>query len=348
MWMPDLKIGLIGPGAIGQTHARAIAEIPGAMLAAVAGGTPDDVAALAGGQAAQWYEGSKAMIAGADLDVVVIATPSGAHYAPAAQAIAAGRHVLVEKPLCVDWEEAARLVVAGEQAGLTCGVVSQRRLEPQHVYIHDALRAGRLGAPRLIEADVHWWRSPDYYREKPWRAEVGHGGGSLFNQGIHSLDLMLWLFGPVTNVQGVAATLGHDLAVEDTTAAILTFASGAIGTLVTSTATPPGHDAGLRMFTDRGAFTLAHATVTRWDFPDMPAPGSSSGIASGAANPGDIGIAGHVQQWRDFIAAIHAQRAPAVSFREGFEAVRVASAIYRAAAEKRAVAITEFPVGGEG
>ncbi|CAH1650840.1 MULTISPECIES: Gfo/Idh/MocA family oxidoreductase [unclassified Chelatococcus] len=346
--MPDLKVGLIGPGAIGQTHARAIAEIESLRLAAVAGGAPEDAAALAGGEAAQWFATAEAMIDGADLDIVVIATPSGAHYAPAAQAIATGRHVLVEKPLCVDWEEAARLVVQGEQAGLTCGVVSQRRLEPQHVYIHDALRAGRLGAPRLIEADVHWWRSPEYYREKSWRAEIGHGGGSLFNQGVHSLDLMLWLFGPVVRVQGLATTLGHDLPIEDTTAAILTFASGAIGTLVTTTATPPGHPAGLRMFTDRGAFTVEHASVVRWDFTDVPAPGASSGIASGAANPGDIGIAGHVQQWQDFIAAIHERRAPAVSFRDGFEAVRVASAIYRSSEEGRAVSTDEFPVGAEG
>jgi predicted dehydrogenase len=339
--MPDLRVGLVGPGAIGQTHAAAIAAVPGLVLAAVAGGTPEQLATLPAG--VPRFPDAAAMLAGGPLDIVAITTPSGDHFDPARAALARGCHLLVEKPLAVDPGEAARLVALARRAGVVAGTVSQRRLEPQHLDIRAKLASGALGRPRLIEANVHWWRSDDYYREKPWRGEIAHGGGSLVNQGIHSLDLMMWLLGPVHAVTAQTATLGHALPVEDTTAAVLTFASGAIGTLLTSTATPPGRPAGLRLFTDRGSFELAQDQTVRWDFADVPPPPAASGIASGAANPAAIGIQGHVDQWQDFLAAIRDGRPPAVTLQDGCDAVRVAAAIYRAAAEGRSVAVAEFP-----
>ena len=144
------------------------------------------------------------------------------------------------------------------------------------------LDAGHLGQPRLIEAAIHWYRSDAYYAEKPWRSEAEHGGGSLFNQGVHNLDLMLWLFGAVDSVQGKTTTLGHAHAVEDTTAALLSFASGALGVIVTSTALPPGRPAMLRLFTDRGSCELANDSIVRWDFPGIAEPPSAA--ANGATH----------------------------------------------------------------
>ncbi|MET4256169.1 UDP-N-acetyl-2-amino-2-deoxyglucuronate dehydrogenase [Bradyrhizobium sp. S3.12.5] len=335
--MSQLRIGLVGPGAIGETHARAIRALDETVLAAVAGGTPEQIAACIDGAPVPAFATTDAMLAGADIDAVVVCTPSGAHHDAALAAIRSGRHVLVEKPLCVDPAEAASLVRAAESSQLTCGVVSQRRLEPQHLAIKKLLDAGSLGQPRLIEAAIHWYRSDAYYAEKPWRAEADHGGGSLFNQGVHNLDLMLWLFGPVASVQGKTATLGHVHAIEDTTAALLSFASGPLGVIVTSTALPPGRPAMLRLFTDRGSCELAHDRIVCWDFPDIPQPASATGPGSAANDPKAIGIEGHIAQWRDFVQAVRERRAPATPFRDGFEATRVVTAIYRSAAEGRAV-----------
>ena len=190
---------------------------------------------------------------------------------------------------------------------------------------------------------MHWYRSDAYYAEKPWRGDPAHGGGSLFNQGIHNLDLMLWLFGQAASVQAMVGTLGHAVAVEDTTSANLRFASGAFGSIVTSTALPPGSPAILRVFTDRGSCELVHDTITRWDFPGVEQPADGGGPVSGASDPKAIGVAGHVAQWRDFLAAIREQRPPATSFRDAFDAVRTVAAIYRSASEGRAVSLTEFP-----
>ncbi len=335
--MSQLRIGLVGPGAIGEIHARAIRALDETVLAAIAGGTPQQIAACSDGKPVPTFATTDAMLAGADIDAVVICTPSGAHHDVALAAIRSGRHVLVEKPLCVDPTEAASLVRAAESSQLTCGVVSQRRLEPQHQAIKALLDAGHLGQPRLIEAAIHWYRSDAYYAEKPWRTEDDHGGGSLFNQGVHNLDLMLWLFGPVASVQGKTATLGHTHAIEDTTAALLSFVSGTLGVIVTSTALPPGRPAMLRLFTHRGSCELAHDSVVRWDFPGVPQPASSTGPGSAANDPKAIGIEGHIAQWHDFAQAVRERRAPAVPFRDGFEATRVITAIYRSAEEGRAI-----------
>jgi predicted dehydrogenase len=152
---------------------------------------------------------------------------------------------------------------------------------------------------------------------------------------------MLWLFGAVASVQGKTATLGHAHAVEDTTAALLSFASGTLGVIVTSTALPPGRPAMLRLFTDSGSCELANDSIVRWDFPGVAEPPSAASIGSAASDPKAIGIEGHIAQWRDFVGAVRERRPPASPFRDGFEAARLVDAIYRSAAEGRAISPSE-------
>ena len=313
----DLRVGLVGPGTIGRSHAAAIAAVPGLSLTAVAGGTPDARASFA----VPAFADTQTMLDAAQPDIVVVATPSGQHFTPAAAALLHGCHVLVEKPLCADPGEAERLAGLGQASGLVCATVFQRRLEPVHQHLAAALRSGALGQPRVVAAEVCWWRTDGYYAERPWRTQAAEGGGSLFNQGIHSLDLLLWLFGPVSAVSARCTTLGHALPVEDTTASLLSFASGAVGTLVTTTATPPGRPAALRVFTDRGSLELSGDQVVRWDIPGVPPPeGSGTGLAA---------------QWEDMRAAVADGTPPCASFADGWEAVRVADAVYRAKAPGR-------------
>lgn len=341
--MRELKIGLVGPGTIGQIHAQAIAHLDGLRLTAIAGGTAEELAAFGAPADVLLFEDAAAMVRGCELDAVVVTTPSGTHYEPARLALEAGRHVMVEKPLCVSLDEAIALTSLAKSTGLIASTVSQRRLEAQHQDIHRRLTAGELGQPLLIEGHVHWYRSEDYYASRPWRRLNAQGGGSLFNQGIHTLDLMLWLFGPVQSVIAVEGRLGHDNEAEDTVSATLVFESGALGTLITSTATPPGLPAGLAFFTSLGSATIEHTTVGRWDFGGLPAPMlADPNITSGAGDQVSIGIAGHVDQWRDFRDAILANRQPTITFEDGLMATRVITAIYRSAAEKRTVTLSEI------
>lgn len=332
-----IRIGLVGPGAIGGVHRDAIAATEGVTLAAFAGGSKASRARFAATTGAVPFETAEAMIAAGSLDAVVIATPGGAHAAPTRAAIMAGLHVLVEKPLTADPVTAAELVRLVRASGLVCATVSQRRFETAHRYLHDQLHAGALGRPIAIEAHLHWYRDAAYYAERPWRGQVAQGGGSLVNQGIHSLDLMLFLAGPVDSV---LAQIAHDQGgAERFCQALLRFQGGAQGALTTSTVTPPGRPASLSLFTERGHAHLVQARVAEWTLPVPPPPDDAA--AGGAARPLDIGLSGHITQWRDFRDAIRDRRPPAVTFSDGLAAIRCAEAIYRAAATGRRISLSE-------
>ena len=163
------------------------------------------------------------------------------------------------------------------------------------------------------------------------------GGGSLMNQGVHNVDLLQWLCGPVEEVTAQYATLAHDIDAEDTTVATLRFASGALGLLSTSTATPPGSPATVTLHLDRGVVELGQGEILRWEVDGVPRPAQSGNPASGAADPAAIGTAGHVAQWRDVLSAVRDGRPPAIPAEEGAATVRLISAVYRAAESGRAV-----------
>src|SRR5699024_10814743 len=198
----------------------------------------------------------------------------------------------------------SRVVALAAEHGVVAAVISQRRLEPEYAALKEMLDSGALGQLRLATTQVHWWREPDYYRAAPWRTSMSAGGGSLMNQGVHNVDLLRWLCGPVAAVTAQYGTLAHDIEAEDPTVATLRFANGALGLISTSTATPPGSPATITLHLDRGVVELGQGEVRRWDVDGVAEPAVASGIGSGAADPTAIGIAGHVQQWRDVLNSI--------------------------------------------
>src|SRR5262249_25012586 len=175
------------------------------------------------------------------LDMVVVGTPSGLHGEHGAAAARRGVHVLVEKPIEITVARADALVDEAHRAGATLGVVFQDRFKPDVRALKAIVDSGALGSLSLVHAQVPWWRPPEYYRDSRWRGTWAlDGGGALINQAIHTVDLLLWLCGPVTRVVGKAATRFHRIEVEDTAVAILEFASGALATLEATTCAYPG------------------------------------------------------------------------------------------------------------
>ncbi|WP_207781992.1 Gfo/Idh/MocA family protein [Phytoactinopolyspora limicola] len=332
-----IGVGVVGIGSIGARHVEVIGHLGGAVrLVAASGGRPERLAEL--GQPDTRHVSAEDVIRHPDVDLVVLCSPSGAHGEQALAALRAGKHVVVEKPLSVDVATAEEIVQLAEQKQRLVSVISQRRLEPQNQYLKRQIDSGVLGRPVLGEALVHWHRDDAYYAHAAWRGRQGQGGGSLMNQGLHTVDLLAWLMGPVTRVTADYATLGRDMDAEDTTVATLRFASGALGVVVTSTATPPGQPARLSVFTSRGSVEMDDAAVRRWDFGEVPAPASPGDAAgSGAADPQAIGLAGHLAQWRDIVDAYHHGRGPAVDAHAGLATVRLLCAIYDAADTGRAV-----------
>lgn len=304
-----MRIGILGAGGISETHVRAARAIDGVQVVAVCGGNRDKIARLARDAGAIAFDDLDRFLA-EPMDLVAIGSPSGLHAAQAIAAVRRGLHVLVEKPLDTTPAKIDALVAEADRARVKVGVFFQERLVPEIAAIKASLDDGRLGDPVFASGRVMWYRPPEYYAGSRWRGTWDlDGGGVLMNQAIHTVDLLLWLFGPVTRVMGRTATRLHAIAVEDTAAAILEFESGALGAIEASTAAFPGFPRRLEVTGTRG--TIVHE--------DPPRP-----AAVADATP-------HRRVFEDFIRAIRTNGTPACDAREGRRSVAVIDAIYRSA-----------------
>lgn len=335
--MDRIRVGLLGMGVIGEQHAAALHELRDeAELTAFTGSSPGLAASAGWGEAA--HVARDALLGRDDVDVVVLCTPSDQHGQQALAALEAGKHVVVEKPFTLTVAEAEQVAALAEERGRQVSVISQRRFEPEHLAVRAMLDAGELGELRLARTHVHWWRDAAYYASAAWRGLTASGGSALDNQGVHNIDLLRWLAGPVEAVTAQAATVAHDIEAADTFVATLSFAGGALGLLSITTATPPGFPATIALNFDRGEIVLGQGEILSWDH-DAPRPAGTAAAerTSGAAEPMAIGIGGHVNQWRDILASIRESRPSSVDAAEGVRTVRLSAAIALAAETGRLV-----------
>jgi UDP-N-acetyl-2-amino-2-deoxyglucuronate dehydrogenase len=332
-----LRVGILGAGNISDTHARAAVSIPGVEIAAVHGINADKTARLAQRFGATAYTTFERFLAHRPMDIVAIGTPSGCHAAHAIAAVERGLHVLVEKPIDIATERVDALIAAADAARVMVGVFFQDRLKPAMATVKSMLDAGELGTPILGSGHVKWYRPPEYYAASRWRGTWAlDGGGALMNQGIHTVDLLLWLFGPVTRVMGRTSTRLHAIEVEDTAAAVLEFECGAIGVIEAATSVYPGLARRVEITGSRGTVMLEDDNLIRVDVlgrSSTAQPGASSTAATSAVV---ADAAPHRRIFEDFIAAIRTGRAPACDARDGRRSVAVVEAIYASARSGRA------------
>jgi UDP-N-acetyl-2-amino-2-deoxyglucuronate dehydrogenase len=328
-------IGLIGSGNITQTHARAACAIPGVQISAIHGPNSQAVARLATEHRATPYTDFAAFLAHKPLDLVIIGTPSGLHAEQGIAAAQHGLHVLTEKPIDITTKKADALIAAADKANVKLAVIFQDRLKPNIQRLKHWLDAGLLGKPLLVDARVKWYRPPDYYSSSKWRGTFAlDGGGALINQAIHTVDLLLWLLGDVVRVQARTATVLHKIEAEDTVIANLEFASGAVGTLLATTAAYPGYRRRLDISGTEGTVILEHDRIVAADLrnppPDIAAitTGDSNQSASSAAV---TDISGHKAILEDFLHAIANNTQPICNGREGRRSLALVESIYSSA-----------------
>ena len=331
-----LQAGFVGCGNITDTHVRAAREA-GVGIAAFHGRDPAKAEALAaryGGRAFARYED---FLSHRPLDFVVIGTPSALH---AEQGIAAARrslHVLVEKPIDVTVAKGQALVAACDTAGVKLGVLFQDRLKPDLVALQGFVREGGLGRVLLASARVKWHRPPEYYSSSSWRGRPElDGGAALINQGVHTVDLLLWLLGDVTRVHGLTATTLHAIASEDVALALVEFESKAVATLEATTAAWPGYPRRVELTGTEGTLVIEGDRVVAADL-RKPAPSLLAEGGDGAAAASTAVVADatpHRRMLEDFVRAIETNGTPVCDGREGLRSVAVVEAVYRAARER--------------
>lgn len=336
-----LGVGIIGCGMISRFHARAVGEIRGARVVACWDHKPANSALFAQEQGCRSYEKLADLLASRDVDAVTICTPSGAHLEPALAAAAAGKHVIVEKPLEITLSRCDKIIEACRKNKVRVATIFPSRFHQASQELKRAVDAGRFGRLTVGDAYVKWYRTQQYYDSGKWRGTWKlDGGGALMNQAIHSVDLLTWLMGPVAEIRAITATLAHErIEVEDTAIAALRFANGALGTIEATTAAYPGYLKRIEIHGSAGSAVLEEEDLKVWDFekPDRRdttikrrMAGQKSG-GGGASDPKAIGHQAHARQFRDFFDAVREGRAPRIDGSEGRRSVEIILGIYKAA-----------------
>jgi predicted dehydrogenase len=329
-----IHIGLIGGGNITQTHARAALAIPGAEIAAIYGTNSESVARLCREHGGKPYQDFDAFLSHRPMNLVIIGSPSGLHATHGIAAARRGLHVLTEKPMDISTQRADALIEAAKQSGVKLGVIFQDRLKPGIRQFKQWLDQGVLGKPLFVDARVKWYRPPEYYANSRWRGTLAlDGGGALINQGVHTVDLLLWLLGDVASVQSRIATKLHAIEAEDTAVAILEFASAALGILHVTTAAYPGYPRRVEISGSEGTVILEHDRIVAADLRHTPPHASSTVFADQNQSASSAVVSdfrGHQAVLEDFLEAIQQNRAPACDGAEGRRSIALVEAIYRA------------------
>src|SRR5438445_1729470 len=326
-------IGFIGGGNITETHARAARGVPGVEIAAIYGTNAEKVSRLSREHGRKPYSDFDQFLDHRPMDVVAIGSPSAMHAAQGIAAVRRGLHVLTEKPIDITTERADALISEADKAGVKLGVFFQDRCKPDILRVKKGVDAGVLGRPILADARVKWYRPPDYYAKSRWRGTWAlDGGGALINQAIHTVDLLLWLFGDVVSVQAQKETALHKIEAEDTLVALLEFANGAMGTLQAATSAYPGFPRRVELTGSEGTVIIEHDRLVAADLRNKPSELQSIGDdRNSSANSAAVSdVRGHRAVIEDFIEAIRTNREPRCSGAEGLRSVALVEKIYEA------------------
>ncbi|MDZ4821583.1 MAG: Gfo/Idh/MocA family oxidoreductase [Planctomycetota bacterium] len=346
--------GIVGCGMISRFHARAIADLKGAKLVACYNTSLGPAQRLAEETGCKAYADLDAMLADPNLDIVTIATPSGAHQEPAIAAAKAGKHVIIEKPLEITLKRCDAIIQACQKYGVKLATVFPSRFHQSSIEMKRAIDAERFGQLTLGDAYVKWFRTQQYYDSGKWRGTWElDGGGALMNQAVHSVDLLQWFMGPVLEVTAHAATLAHErIAVEDNIVATLKFKNGALGVIEASTAVYPGYLKRIEIHGSAGSAVMEEEDIKVWDFAKkqkrdeaiLQKMAEKKSGGGGASDPSAIGHHGHAKQFADFVDAIKKNREPAIDGAEGRQSIEIILAIYKAAESGKTV---QLPLKGD-
>jgi predicted dehydrogenase len=296
------RCAVIGTGTVGEWHVRTLGKLPDCRLTAVC-----DLETLNGRRALDKnsvsvpiYTDAQEMYRKEPIDVVHVCTPSGDHIGPAITAMRHGKHVIVEKPMEILPQRIDEMIEESKKQGVMLAGIFQNRWNDAHRAIRDAVAQGRFGRIAWAGALTPWYRTDQYYAEGGWRGTWRlDGGGAVMNQGVHQVDLLQWIIGPVKTVSAFASSRIHpEIEVEDTLSCALQFVNGAYGTFMSTTAMWPGGAVRLEVGGEFGS-AISENGLKRFEFRDsLPAdkellerlnPDHAKGTGGGASAT-DVGL----------------------------------------------------------
>jgi predicted dehydrogenase len=331
-----IGIGIVGLGLAVAPHMLAVKELQAAGRARFVGGfarNADRRAAFAATWRAPVFDSLEALLAEPGLGLVIVLTPPGAHLPVAEAAAAAGKHLLVEKPLEITTARAEALVAMAARAGVSLGVVFQHRFRAGALRLSQAVAGGELGTLLSCSAQIRWWRDAAYFAQAGRGMKTRDGGGVLLTQAIHTLDLLLHLAGPVAELAGFARTSPlRAIDTEDIVTAALRFRNGAIGAVDATTVAEPGFPERIEIAGTGGSAMLV-AERLELHVKGRPVEVLDRGLAGGGgADPMAFDHGPHRAMIAEMLDAIAEGRTPSNAGATGLSVLRLIDAVLESSA----------------
>jgi predicted dehydrogenase len=344
------KVALVGAGVIGTHHGLVISQLSDRIeLTAVVDVQLDRAERLAAERGGTPFASLTEALSAVEVDIVVVCTPTGRHGEVAMEGLAAGKHVIVEKPAEITVARTDEIIEAQQKAGTLVTVISQHRFDDATETTLGAIERGELGRLTSGIASIDWWRGQSYYDSGDWRGTWElDGGGALMNQGVHTVDLLVAAMGRPVEVFAYTGTLAHErIEVEDVAVGVVRFDSGALGVLHATTSAYPGLSARLQVHGDRGSAVidndqLAFFHTTAPDAtPDDRLMGTTSerAVPTAGSNPGQLSDA-HRLQYLNFLGALDGTEPLRVDLETNRQSIAVITGVYESARTGRPVRLS--------
>ena len=323
------KVAVVGCGRISGHHCRSIASVKGMEIIAVCDLIEEKAKEYGEEFNIPYFTNYHEMFKTIpEIDIVVVATPSGMHFEHAMEFITDyNKHVIIEKPTFMRLDQLEDTYNEASNRGLHIFPVFQNRYNIAVQRVKSAILNKELGDIRIMNVRVRWCRPQRYYDMAPWRGTFSHDGGALTNQGIHHVDLLRYFGGEVEKVSATMRTLGADIEVEDSVVATFSYGSGSIGSLeVTTAARPDDFEASISIVGSKGLAQIGGIAVNELQiFTPEPSECEENSEDFSDCVYGD----GHKLLYKDIYHSMTSGASYSVSQKDCLQSIRLLHAFYR-------------------
>lgn len=341
--MDTVKFAVVGCGNIGTRHLAVLNDQDQAQIVGYCDTDSQKLTKLEEAyEGVSSYSSIDELLERSDAEVINVCTPHYLHAEQGLKVMASGRHVLIEKPMTLNVEDANRLIEASGKTGMLLMVVKQNRYNLPVALVREAVEGGRLGRILMAQCNVVWNRYDGYYRNSPWLGKRELEGGALFTQVSHFIDLLVWLCGEVVDAGGYVETKNHAIEIEDCGSAWLRFAGGAMGSLFwTTCAYNRNFEGSITLVGERGIVKIGGQYLNRiehWDVEGFPLPENIEWIdRPNVYSKYQGSSSNHDKVIRDVIRRVRREEFRVVGGEEGRKTVSAIELIYDRCARKAMV-----------
>ena len=334
-----LRLAIIGCGRVAFHHVEMLKGVEGIKLVASCDLIEEKAKSHAEKAGSHAYTNYREMLEKEDIDIVALATPTGAHYEHVKDILNhKAVHILLEKPMVLRVAHGLELKALAEKKGVRIFPVYQNRFNKAVQRVKAAVVSGELGEIVLATVRVRWCRPQRYYDLAPWRGTFSMDGGAHVNQGIHYVDILRYLAGEIEEVHSLFAQLGAKLEAEDTGVSIVKFKNGGLGQIeITMAARPDDFEASVSVVGSKGLAVLGGICTNKLEtFSPVPV----DQVTYSEEVPMAYGVSHH-RVYEMIVKAINEGRPAPVEFDDGLNTIRLLHALYRSNEERRWVRLDE-------